>query len=381
MYIPADSPVGYCVDPSRVFYKEGGRLLTPTHSCCGDTMRSVVIIMNRIKVAQIGIGHAHALGILPRLRKLDDVYDILGVYIPQDEEKFFPEKLKDGSLKDLPRLTLDEILTNPEIKAVFIETDEKYLTHYATLAAMANKSIHMDKPGSFDYDSFYQVVEMAKAHNLIFHLGYMYRYNPVVMDTIEKIKHGYLGEIYSVEAQMSCYMTRENRKHLQELPGGMMFFLGCHIIDLIMRIRGTPDNIVAYNHSTGNDTTKNLDYGFALFEYKNGISFAKTCACEKGGYSRRQLVINGEKGSIWINPLEMFNENGLYSVKHEFLTDDWVGEDKAEISSTYSRYDDMLISFSKMVNGEINNPYSYEYELQLYKVILKCCGYDTQIIK
>ena len=33
----------------------------------------------------------------------------------------------------------------------------------------------------------------------------------------------------------------------------------------------------------------------------------------------------------------------------------------------------MMLSFAKMVRGEQKNPYSYEYELDLFKTILKCC--------
>ena len=45
--------------------------------------------------------------------------------------------------------------------------------------------------------------------------------------------------------------------------------------------------------------------------------------------------------------------------------------DKSEI---FCRYDDMLQAFAAMVRGEKENPYSCDYELSLYRTLLKCCG-------
>ena len=39
----------------------------------------------------------------------------------------------------------------------------------------------------------------------------------------------------------------------------------------------------------------------------------------------------------------------------------------------YDRYFDLLKSFAAMVRGEIENPFTRDYELELYKLILKCC--------
>ena len=33
----------------------------------------------------------------------------------------------------------------------------------------------------------------------------------------------------------------------------------------------------------------------------------------------------------------------------------------------------MMLSFAEMVRGEKKNPYTYDYELELFKVIMKAC--------
>ncbi len=42
------------------------------------------------------------------------------------------------------RMTVEEILNNPEIEAVAIETEEIYLTKYVQMAAEHGKHIHME---------------------------------------------------------------------------------------------------------------------------------------------------------------------------------------------------------------------------------------------
>ena len=41
-------------------------------------------------------------------------------------------------------MTVDEILNNPEIEAVAVETEEIYLTKYALMVANAGKHLHME---------------------------------------------------------------------------------------------------------------------------------------------------------------------------------------------------------------------------------------------
>ena len=41
---------------------------------------------------------------------------------------------------------------------------------------------------------------------------------------------------------------------------------------------------------------------------------------------------------------------------------------------SFQRYEAMLTAFAEMVRGEKENPYTLDYELELFKTILKCCG-------
>jgi predicted dehydrogenase len=131
--------------------------------------------------------------------------------------------------------------------------------------------------------------------------------------------------------------------------------------------------------STGFEGVSSKDYGMAVFKYKNGVSFAKTSACEPGGFLRRQLVICGEKGTIEIKPLEVIPEGKgtlLYTVSSECFSADWHKPWESSKTAVFDRYDAMMQNFAEMVCGK-ENPYTYDYELNLYKLILKACGKEV----
>ena len=159
----------------------------------------------------------------------------------------------------------------------------------------------------------------------------------------------------------------------------MLFFLGCHLIDLIYRIQGEPDEVIPLSCSTGFDGINTDDYGMAVFKYPNGVSFAKACDSELGGYLRRQLVICGEKGTIELKPLEIVTDVNdstvVYTKSAECYHADWHTPAASSQCERFDRYDDMMKNFAELVRGK-ENPYTYDYELNLYKLILKACGQE-----
>ena len=331
--------------------------------------------MKKIRVAQIGTSkNSHGNHIWKSIIKQSDVFEIVGYAFPEDEREKFPDQAK--LFEGYREMTVAQILNDPTIEAVTVETEEIYLSKYALMVANAGKHLHMEKPGGVDLAEFTRLIEALKSQKLVFSTGYMYRFNPKIQEALAKIKNGELGEIYSVEAHMDCKHPTEVRQWLQNFPGGMMFFLGCHLLDLIYQIQGEPEEIIPLNCSMGYDGVTANDYGMVVIKYKNGVSFAKTCANETGGFMRRQLVICGEKGTIEIKPLEVLVEGGQYTVMNEAYSTEWHKEWDTSKSEVYDRYDDMMRNFAEMVRGK-KNPYSHDYELGLYKLILRSCGKEV----
>ena len=331
--------------------------------------------MKKIRVAQIGTSqYSHGNSIWNSFLKQSDLFEVVGYAFPENEREKFPRQAE--AFAGHREMTVEEILSDPTIEAVAVETEEIYLTKYAQMVADAGKHLHMEKPGGTDLAAFRRLIATLKEKNLAFTTGYMYRFNPKVREVLSRIEKGEFGKIYSVEAHMSCTHSDEWRRWLANFPGGMLFFLGCHLIDLIYRIMGEPLEVIPLSTSTHFRDVHTEDFGMAVFRYPNGVSFAKTCDVEKGGFLRRQLVVAGEKGTVEILPLEAFAEGGQYTVMRENFTDEWAGGWVTSQSEVHDRYDDMMKNFAEIVRGK-ENPYPYDYELGLYELLLRACGKEV----
>ena len=330
--------------------------------------------MRKIKIAQIGTSLcSHGTDIWDYINSQKNIFDVVGYALPENEREKCPSRLNTFDAER--EISVEEILNNPEIEAVVIETEEMYLTKYALMAARAGKHIHMEKPGSQSLSDFEELIETVRKNGTVFHTGYMYRYNPAVIQTLEQIKNGELGEIISVDTAMSCTHPIEMRKHVGNFKGGMLFFLGCHLIDLRYTIKGMPEKIISLSRASGIEGLDVEDFGVAVFEYKNGVSVAATNDIEYGGFPCRHLRVVGSKKTVEIKPLEMFIEgNAMTSTKTDYSSSSWVDRGTTTEFGLFDRYSTMMNSFAAIVRGEKTNPYTLDYELELFKLILKACG-------
>ncbi len=334
--------------------------------------------MKKVRVAQIGTSKmSHGNQIWGSLTKQTDIFEVVGYALPENEREKFPEQMK--AFEGYREMTVDEILSDPTIDGVVVETEEIYLTKYALMVAKADKHLHMEKPGGQKLSDFEEMIETMRQSGRVFSTGYMYRHNPKVKEILAQIDDGELGEIVSIDAQMSCTHPTEVRNWLACMKGGMLFFLGCHLIDLIYRIQGQPENIIPLTRSTGIDGATGEDFGMAVLEYENGVSTAKTTDIQHGGFPERQLLVIGSKKTVVVRPLEMYTDPKNSPLQHtdavEYSATSWLDNGVQSRSEDYDRYDTMMATFAKRINGEYEEKiYTLDYELELYKLVLKCCG-------
>ncbi|MEN6562916.1 MAG: Gfo/Idh/MocA family oxidoreductase [Christensenella sp.] len=344
-------------------------------------------MVKQLRVVQIGTSHDHAADHVDTMRALSDLFELVGVCEPDEKKRkeALQHRSYDGlrlSYEGVRWLTIEEILSMDDLDAAVIESEELELVPYAQMMADKGLPVHMDKPCGDDYAAFEKLVNTMRTKNLPLHIGYMYRYNTAVQYCKDLKESGRLGDIFCVEAQMSVLHNVEKRRWLKRFKGGMMFFLGCHLVDIVCTMCGEPDEIIPYNTCTSIDGVDSEDYGFALFVYKNGISFVKACASEVNGFDRRQIVVTGSKGTVLIEPVEertggpnveefasahvAFFEDGIANPFGKAGEDIYFGP--------FGRYIGMMQDFAAVVRGEQKNAFSYDYELKVQRMLLKACG-------
>ena len=82
--------------------------------------------MRKVKIAQIGTStYSHGNMVFGSLKKQSDIFEIAGYAFPENERVKYPERMAD--FEGYPELTVEQILRDPTIEAVTVETEEKPL--------------------------------------------------------------------------------------------------------------------------------------------------------------------------------------------------------------------------------------------------------------
>ncbi len=324
-----------------------------------------------IKIGQIGIGHNHAEVKMRAVRKFPELFEVIG--FAEENEEWIRRR---GGLKGyegLKRLSVDKIIEQSD--AVLVECDVWGLTEIAQKCIDAGKHIHMDKPASGTLTGYKHLLDNAMEKELVVQLGYMYRYNPAVQKCFELIKNGSLGEIYSINAEMSTFHSPEYKKWLKNFGGGIMYILGSHLVDLIVYIMGKPDNITSFLKSTKLDGVNLEDNNLAVLEYEKALARIYVSSVEVNGWGRRQFMVSGSKGTINIMPLE----NTVTATYSDLTLTDKPYEDIKTLLDIKdvpkdSRYDEMMRDFYAYIMGEKRNPFTYEHDLAVQEVLSEIVG-------
>ena len=336
----------------------------------GDTPKE------RIKIGQIGTDHEHAGGKMDTLRKLRDLYEVVGIV--ENDPKRRKNCENSPTYRGLKWMTEEELFNTKGLKAVAVETAVPQATATAARCINAGMHIHMDKPGSEAIEPFKKMLDEAGRKGLAVQLGYMYRNNPAIQFCHRAVREGWLGHIFEVHAVMSITHDVGYRKYLAQYRGGSMFIFGCHLIDLAVRMLGKPDRVTPYLRQIRDDV-KVFDNGLVVLEYPRTTVTIRTASLEVDGYRRRQLVVCGDEGTVDIRPLEIYDNLSKGPLKLNLTLDRprdsyKKGYQEVAFPKVSGRYDEHLIELARIIRGEIANPYSLSHELLVQEVLLAACG-------
>lgn len=204
-------------------------------------------------------------------------------------------------------------------------------------------------------------------------MGYMYRYNPAVVLMREFLQKGWLGEPFEVHTVMSKVVSPASRVGLNDYPGGIMFELGCHIIDLVIGVLGKPVEVIAHRQHASRVGDNLLDNMLAVLTYPKALATVKSSAMEVEGFARRHFVVCGSEGTFHIQPLDRPNvrvalstDRGKYKKGYQDVP-----------FGAYQRYVADAADMAKIIRGEKDADFSYEHDLTVQETILKASGLST----
>ncbi len=322
----------------------------------------------RVKVGQVGAGHAHAAGKMETFRKLSEDFEVVGVVEPDTARR--KAMSEDDAYRGLTWMTEEELLNTKGLQAVAVETEVRDLVPTAARCVAAGMHVHLDKPAGESLSAFKALLDAATAGGLTIQMGYMFRNNAAFLLCFKAVREGWLGDVFEVHGVMSKSVGPDWRRKLAEYPGGSMFELGCHLADPLVHILGAPERVTGHVRRTRPEEDDLADNILAVFDYPKATATIRSALMEVEGTRRRQFVVCGDRGTVDIRPLEAPRMTmALAEAQGEYKA----GYQEVRLPPMTGRYDDQLIDFARVIRGEKESEYPPSHDLEVQECILRAC--------
>jgi predicted dehydrogenase len=118
-----------------------------------------------------------------------------------------------------------KVLEDKNIDAVSLATPNHHHTLMTIWALQAGKHVYCEKPASYNMFESKQIVAATRKYNKLVQHGSNSRSNPGLIEAIQKLKEGVIGDVYMTRGL--CYKWRDTigRKSVSAVPTGVNYDL------------------------------------------------------------------------------------------------------------------------------------------------------------
>ena len=201
--------------------------------------------------------------------------------------------------------SFEQILLNPDIKAVAIATPACSHYEYIKQSLLAGKDVFVEKPLALMVKEGKRLVELAEKEKRILMIGHILQYHPAVMKLKELISSGGIGNIqyiYSNRLNIGKLRTEEN----------ILWSFAPHDLSVILMLLGEePVNISAFGGNYISNGT--YDVTLTTMEFKNGVK-GHIFVSWLHPFKEHKLVIVGSKTMIVFDDV---SEEKLFLYPHK----------------------------------------------------------------
>jgi predicted dehydrogenase len=322
----------------------------------------------KIRTGILGVQHSHLIGKLEAMRR-NPLYELVSVAEPDLATRRSRES--HPALQGLKWVEPDALIADPSLDLVVFEGAVKDAIPMGRRVLEAGKHLHLEKPPSDRLEPFRELVELARRKQRLLQLGYIWRFHEGARTALEAMKQGALGEVFMIRATINS--DRDQRQRLVEAryPGGTMFELGGHMIDLVIALLGRPGRVQSWlRHDTGEDDDLK-DNTLAVFEYPKALALVVSSAKMAGSTEHRSFEVIGTDGTILIKPMEPVPTLEVHMRKPwGRFTRGW---QKVQLAPQ-PRYIGDMNELADAIANQRPLEYSYDHELLLQETLLRASG-------
>jgi len=180
---------------------------------------------DRVRVAICGVrgrGHDH-------IRGFAKVPGVEIAALCDADENVLNQRLSDVEALGVPKpkgyWDIRKLLDDKDIDAISIATPNHWHALMGIWACQAGKDVYVEKPCSHNWFEGRQLVRAVKKYNRICQHGSQSRSNPGMLEAIQRLREGLIGDVYLARAL--CYKWRATIGHrtVEPVPAGVHYDL------------------------------------------------------------------------------------------------------------------------------------------------------------
>jgi predicted dehydrogenase len=236
--------------------------------------------------------------------------------------------------------TESELLSDPEIQAVYIASPVNCHFKQILMAAEAGKHILCEKPLTLTLKQSREAVEACRKRKVFLQEGYMMKFHGAHQEIKRLVDEGRLGKIVYMRAQLSCWYPRIQGAWRQDPRlggGGALIDMATHLYDLLEYFAGPIRRIIAIADTLVQEY-KSDDSSTTLAEFKSGAHATIDCFyCVPDEASRTRLEIYGSKGAILTEGTIGQSEKGKLEAYFSEAASGYDAAQNKDVSRTFAK--------------------------------------------
>jgi len=144
----------------------------------------------------------------------------------------------------------EELLTDPEIEALYIPLPNHLHAEWALAAAEAGKHVLCEKPLAMSSSEARGMIEGFAASGVLLMEAFMYRLHPMWAGVMRLVEAGAIGEVRAVQTAFSYFNDDPtNIRNIPEIGGGALYDIGCYAVNVSrMVLGGEPSSVKSLIH-------------------------------------------------------------------------------------------------------------------------------------
>jgi predicted dehydrogenase len=170
---------------------------------------------------------------------------------PGFDLKYIVERTKNLSKERYPDVrvlrSFDELITEPDVELVVVNTPDVTHYEYTKKALLAGKHVVVEKPFVFTVDEGNELIELAASKSLMLCVYQSRRWDGDFLTIRKILASGVLGRVIEFSSAYQRYRNyiQDSWKETADNRVGITYNLGSHMVDQAVVLFGMPDAVFA----------------------------------------------------------------------------------------------------------------------------------------